>query len=99
MQIVAILSLNRSFGIVPANRGIKTGGLYRLVRHPLYLSYVVHQIGYVLNNWSEYNICVFVGATLFQVLRIYREEQFLISDPAYRAYMSRTRSRLIPGLF
>jgi protein-S-isoprenylcysteine O-methyltransferase Ste14 len=60
---------------------------------------VVHQIGYVLNNLSTYNITVFVGATLFQVMRIYREEQFLVSDPAYRNYMTRTRWRLIPGLF
>src|SRR5215831_9375500 len=32
-----LLSLRRSFAVVPGNRGIRDGGLYRVVRHPIYL--------------------------------------------------------------
>src|SRR5262249_28469043 len=50
LQFLGMLSLGRSIGIVPAHRGIKTGGLYRWVRHPLYLAYTVTQVGYLLCN-------------------------------------------------
>src|SRR3712207_5894222 len=36
LQIAAKLTLRRSFGIVAANRGVKVGGPYRIVRHPMY---------------------------------------------------------------
>ena len=35
------LSLGRSFGLMPANRGVVSTGMYRLVRHPIYLGYLV----------------------------------------------------------
>ena len=34
------LSLGRSFGLMPANRGVVSSGLYRIVRHPIYLGYL-----------------------------------------------------------
>ena len=99
LQIVAIISLNRSFGLVPANRGIKRSGMYRLVRHPLYLTYTIALVGFLINNLSLRNTAVLVLATAFQVLRIFREEEFLIQDPEYRDYASRTRWRMIPFVF
>ena len=33
MATVAMGSLRRSFGLAPANRGVKTAGMYRYVRH------------------------------------------------------------------
>jgi protein-S-isoprenylcysteine O-methyltransferase Ste14 len=99
LQIVAMLSLNRSIGVVPANRGIQTGGLYRFVRHPLYLSYVVAFLGYVINQASAYNIYVYIAALLLWVLRLLAEERFLFRDPAYRAYAEKVRYRMVPGVF
>lgn len=99
LTIAAILSLNRSFGIVPANRGVRTGGLYRVVRHPLYMSYTMVHLGYVMNHPSASNLCVFGATALFQVLRIFREERFLLEDESYREYARRTRWRLAPFVF
>src|SRR5581483_7414705 len=48
MQISAKLSLWRSFGLVPANRGVKTRGLYRVVRHPVYAGYTLTHLGFLL---------------------------------------------------
>ena len=48
MATVAMGSLRRSFGLAPANRGVKTAGMYRYVRHPLYAAYLVTFAGYVL---------------------------------------------------
>ena len=36
VQISAKVILGRSFGLIPANRGIKLAGPYRIVRHPMY---------------------------------------------------------------
>jgi protein-S-isoprenylcysteine O-methyltransferase Ste14 len=92
----AFLSLNRSFGIAPENRGIKTKGLYRIVRHPMYSGYLLTEAGFVLSNSSAYNAVIFVSASLFLVLRLIAEERFLKADPAYEAYARKTPWKLIP---
>jgi protein-S-isoprenylcysteine O-methyltransferase Ste14 len=99
LQVLAMLSLNRSIGMVAANRGVKTGGLYRFVRHPLYLSYVIAFLGYVINHPTDWNIGVYAAAVALWVLRLLAEERFLLKDPAYQEYAGRVRSRLVPGLF
>ncbi|MCB9677086.1 MAG: isoprenylcysteine carboxylmethyltransferase family protein [Alphaproteobacteria bacterium] len=97
--LLSLASLNWSFGILPANRGIKTGGLYRVVRHPIYASYQFLHVGYVVNH-PTLEAGVIVWCTLFaQVLRIVAEEQVLAEDPAYQAYMERVRYRLLPPFF
>ena len=99
LQFVAMLSLNRSIGMVPANRGIQTRGLYRFVRHPLYLSYIVAFAGYVINQPTTHNMTVYAVAVALWVLRLVAEERFLLQDPAYREFAARTRWRLLPGVF
>jgi protein-S-isoprenylcysteine O-methyltransferase Ste14 len=99
LQLVALLSLNRSFGVLPALRGVQTSGLYGAVRHPLYASYVVTWIGYLLNNPSTWNGAVFVVALLLAGARTLIEEAVLRTDPAYVAYAARVRWRMVPGVF
>jgi len=38
--LVGIISLRDSFGILPALRKVVTGGVYQLVRHPIYSCYL-----------------------------------------------------------
>lgn len=97
-EVVAKASLGRSFGIVPANRGIVTKGAYRLVRHPIYLGYLVTHIGFVLANASAWNVAVLIVAWSLQVLRIFAEERFLRDDRMYASYCRKVRYRLIPGV-
>lgn len=96
--VAAILSLRRSFGIVPANRGIRDGGLYRFVRHPLYAAELLFLAGFVLANPSPRNLALWALECALQLLRAQAEESFLSADRAYRAYLERVRYRLIPGL-
>jgi len=93
-----LMSLRRSFAVVPANRGIRNGGLYRIVRHPLYFSELVALLGGVLINPSFGNWAIWLCACGLQYARARAEENFLSSDPAYRAYSEHVRYRLIPGL-
>lgn len=98
-KLWALLSLNRSFGIVAANRGVKTGGMYALVRHPLYASYLISHVSLVANNLSIQNGLIFGCWLGFQLLRIAKEETLLMDDPTYRAYAERVRWRLLPFVY
>lgn len=97
--LVALGSLGRSFGIVAANRGIKTWGPYSLVRHPAYTGYFVSYLGYVLENPSSRNLVLLAVATAAQLVRMGEEERMLGADAAYREYLARVRHRLIPHLY
>lgn len=99
IALTGVASLGRSFGIVPANRGVKTGGLYRLVRHPIYFGYLLTGLSLTAQNPVAWNAGVLLCGTLCQVLRILREEALLSRDEAYRALMQRTRWRLLPGVW
>lgn len=99
LQAGGLLSLNRSIGIVPAVRVIKTGGMYRIVRHPLYAAYLVTFSGYLLANWSVGNLLVYGAWLGLVVMRIAREEAHLRCEGAYRAYMSRVKFRVLPYIF
>jgi protein-S-isoprenylcysteine O-methyltransferase Ste14 len=99
VQISAKISLWRSFGIVAANRGIKVEGPYRFIRHPMYAGYVITHVGFLLAFPSWQNAAVYTISLIIQVLRLLREERVLSQDPAYRAYASEVRYRLLPGVF
>ncbi|RFU44611.1 isoprenylcysteine carboxylmethyltransferase family protein [Paraburkholderia sp. DHOC27] len=99
LQVYAKASLRRSFGILPANRGVVSRGAYRLVRHPMYLGYLVAEVGFLLTNFGLQNIIVYVCQFAFQIGRIVREEAILSDDERYRAYKGEVRYRVIPGVF
>ena len=97
--VLGKLSLGRSFGLVPANRGIVSTGMYRWVRHPIYLGYLITHAGFVLANPTGWNIALLIGADIALMFRAVCEEQTLARDDAYREYMTRVRWRVIPGVF
>jgi protein-S-isoprenylcysteine O-methyltransferase Ste14 len=97
--IAGKMSLGRSFGLMPANRGIVSTGLYRLVRHPIYLGYLVTHLAYVAANPTLWNLAVLVVADLGLLARAVCEEGTLARDPEYVAYQARVRWRVVPGLF
>lgn len=99
---VALLSLGtlgRSFGLVAANRGLKTRGPYALVRHPAYTGYLIAYSAYCAENPSVRNILLLLAGTAFQLVRIREEEQLLSADEGYRDYTSRVRFRLVPYVY
>jgi len=97
--IISFFNLGRSFGILIAFRDIKTGGLYRIVRHPMYLTDIIWKIGMLLKKpcWINAGICLF--SILCYAYRALLEEKFLSRQEEYTHYMEKVRYRFIPGIF
>lgn len=95
----AKLSLRRSFGIIAANRGVKRTGLYAVVRHPMYLGYLVTYVGVIALNPSLWNAVLLSCWLAFEVLRVFAEERILMQDPAYRDHAAKVKFRLVPGVW
>jgi protein-S-isoprenylcysteine O-methyltransferase Ste14 len=93
------LSLGRSFGLMPANRGIVCAGLYRVVRHPIYSGYLISHAAFVLAYPSLWNLIALVVADAALLARAAREEGTLAEDPEYKRYLQVVRWRVCPGLF
>lgn len=99
LQILSVLSLNKSFGIVAACREVKTDGLYRIVRHPMYASYLIMFAGYLLMYTTVWNIAMCTATIALMLARIHHEELTLCTDEAYVSYKERVRWRLIPHIY
>src|SRR5262249_37819738 len=61
LSLASLLCLGRHFGVRPAMRGLTTSGPYRVIRHPIYLAYVLADVGYNLQEWN-------VGTALLVVM-------------------------------
>ncbi len=99
LQILGLISLNRSFALVAAKRQIKTAGMYRFMRHPLYAAYFLIDTGYILTNTTSMNVVLYVMTMGFLYVRMVREEKHLALDPAYGRYMQQVRHRVVPFMF
>lgn len=97
--VVAFLSLGRSFGFAAADRGLVKRGPYAVVRHPIYASYLLLQVGYVLQSPAVWNVLVMLLVTACNVGRAVVEERLLATSAQYEAYRRRVRWRLFPGVW
>ena len=99
LSLVSLLTLGRRFGIRPALRGLVTIGPYRFVRHPMYLSYVLADIGYNLQEWNSVTLLLVLTGWLSLVYRIHAEERMLSQDDQWPVYVRSVHYRLLPGIW
>jgi protein-S-isoprenylcysteine O-methyltransferase Ste14 len=97
--IVGKITLGRSFGVAPANRGIVVRGPYGLVRHPIYTGYLITHTGFLLANPSRWNIAIVLISDAALIVRALMEERVLKSDAEYQGYCQRVGWHLVPGVF
>ena len=99
LSLASLLSLGRRFGVFPALRGLATKGPYRIVRHPMYLAYVLADIGYNLQEWNFGTALMVIAGWLSLLYRIHAEERVLSQDARWSAYAALVRRRLFPGIW
>jgi protein-S-isoprenylcysteine O-methyltransferase Ste14 len=97
--IAGKLTLGRSFGIIPANRGVVCRGPYSVMRHPIYAGYLVTHAAFIAAHPSAANVIVILIADTALVGRALLEERVLQTDATYREYCTRVSWHLVPGLF
>ena len=98
IMIYARVSLGRSIGFVPADRGIVTRGPYKFVRHPIYSGGFVALFAFILRSYSPLTLLLAVILVGLLMLKSVIEEHFLRDNPEYAAYMTQVRYRWVPGV-
>jgi len=97
--VVGKITLGRSFGIAPANRGVVIRGPYGLVRHPIYAGYLLTHAAFFAAYPTPWNAAVIVIADGALIVRALIEERVLSRDEQYRSYCQRVGWHLVPGVF
>ncbi len=97
--VLGKMALGRSFGLVPANRGIVMRFPYTLVRHPIYTGYLATHLAFLAANPSRWNVALILFADSALVLRALMEERILSRDAVYQQYCRRVGWHLVPGVF
>src|SRR6516164_5552105 len=97
--VVVLTQLRHSFSIMAEARQLVTAGVYRLVRHPLYLAEEIAAIGVVMQFFSLWTVLIFAVQIGFQLRRMRNEEVILTAIfPEYLAYCKKT-ARIFPGIY
>ncbi len=85
---------------VVRNHQLVKDGLYKHIRHPIYLGEIVRNFGLVLIFSSIYGTLLIAAATILLPFRIRIEEKMLIQafGDEYRQYQGKTK-RIIPFIY
>jgi protein-S-isoprenylcysteine O-methyltransferase Ste14 len=93
------MTLGRSFGIAPANRGVVARGPYTIVRHPIYAGYLITHVAFLVAQPTPLNLLIVSIADTALIARALIEERVLSTDVQYRTYCQRVAWHLVPGVF
>lgn len=99
LSLASLVSICRFFGLRPASRGLATRGPYSFVRHPMYLAYLISDIGYQLHEWNFGTLLIVLAGWASLIYRIRAEEKVLSGATGWTAYASAVPRRLIPGIW
>lgn len=97
--IVSLLTLGKSFALLPSVRTLVTTGPFRVLRHPIYAGEVsmIAACGLAHSGWAS--LAAAAAALALVAPRVIAEERLLSDEPAFRAYAGRVRWRLLPGIW
>lgn len=81
------------------NQQLRTGGIYSLVRHPMYFSVILLLTGGALYLQAYFTLIFVFIAVIFLIYKIRFEERMLLEKfPSYKEYQTKTK-RLFPFIY
>src|SRR6185295_2554225 len=80
LVVVGKMAPGRSFGLVPANRGVVVRGPYNFVRHPIYAGYLITHVAFFFANPIPWNAAIILITDAALILRALMEERVLSTD-------------------
>ena len=98
-MVASKITLGRSFGLVPANRGVVVRGPYIFVRHPIYLGYLISHVAFFLAQPTMWNAAVILIGDGTLIVRALMEERILSRDAAYTFVLPARELASGPGVF
>lgn len=91
LSIIALWSLKRCFSLMVEVRQLITTGMYKRIRHPLYMSEIIHAFGTSILAAHPIALSVFCITLVLEIIRAKLEEhKFLRMVPAYADFKKRT---------
>jgi protein-S-isoprenylcysteine O-methyltransferase Ste14 len=85
---------------VETGQRVVSGGVYKFVRHPMYVGNVIMMVGMPLALGSYWGLPFVTVGVAVLVFRIVDEEKMLTEELAgYREYAQRVRYRLMPNVW
>jgi len=85
---------------VEAGQSLVSDGVYKFVRHPMYVGNVIMMIGIPLALGSYWGLLFIIPGAGVLALRILDKEKLLMHElPGYREYAGRVRYRLVPYIW
>ena len=97
--VIVLTQLRGSFSIMAESRRLVTAGMYRRVRHPLYLAEEIAAVGVAIQFFSLWTALTLAVQFGFQLRRMRTEEVILTETfPEYLPYRERT-ARILPGIY
>jgi protein-S-isoprenylcysteine O-methyltransferase Ste14 len=100
LDLAGVRAIERALGTkATASPPLTTGGVYAVVRHPVYFAWALFVLG--APTMTATRACFAVISTAYLMIAIPWEEQALVETfgQDYEAYRRRVRSRMIPGLY
>ncbi len=100
-SIIAILQLNKKLSPFPTparNSKLRTRGIYRFIRHPIYTGLILMFFGYGILSGSVWKLVFALLITIFFYIKTVYEEDLLVEEfDKYEAYKKKT-GRLFPKI-
>jgi len=85
---------------VETGQKVASGGVYKFVRHPMYVGNVIMMVGMPLALGSYWGLLFVIPGVAVLVFRILDEEKLLTQElPGYREYAQHVRYRLVPNVW
>lgn len=91
INITGLITLGSSFAVMVEVRSLKTQGIYRCIRHPIYFSHFITFLGILIFHFSYLTLWLYLIFILGQYKRAKMEEKKIIKKyPDYIFYKKRT---------